>query len=734
MTRLPLTLPAAQTFNAPLPHRLKPPWTPLVLAAIAALLTPRFASADSAVVEVTGRTDADRKDASAAKVTVTAADLARFGDSNLADAMQRIPGVTVERTQGQGTTIKLRGLGRGYTQVLLNGDPVPQGFSIDALAPSQIERIEVLRTATSDMSQQAIAGTINIVTRRATSKRRADLKAQLGYDGHQLAPLVSGQFADGTEQLSYGLGASLSVHHERWPAIARTESRDTNGQVDRAYRSNLVDAQREDRISLTPSLTWKPASDESLSVQGLLQTSRFDYGGGNQRSTLQGLPPTFASDHLDVRQRVNQARLTATWKTPIGEQGRLETRLGYTLLDRNSSAGFFANDAQATQLLRRSVSSHLTDRSLAFSGKYSLSLGGQHALDAGWDLQRNHRAENRIQAETSTVGFPTLDLDEAYSAVVSRHALYLQDAWDISKQLSLYVGARYELLSTHTRGNVLTPVAAKTSALSPTLQVLWRLPHSTSDQIRLALARTFKAPTTRELIPRRWVVNQNSASTPNFQGNPDLLPELAWGLDLGYERHLAQQGFFGVNLFARQIDRVVLSEIRYRDNAWVESPVNAGQAQLLGLELEAKGKLKALINTEADIDLRAGLARYWSRVNDLAGPGNRLSRQPRATANLGADWRLPGQTTTLGLSLAVEERGLARLSAEHSLTQSDRYLLDAYALVKLNKDANLRISINNVLARGDTLALRYAGSGLDETTTSVTSTVRTLRLTLEFKL
>jgi outer membrane receptor for ferrienterochelin and colicin len=82
-----------------------------------------------------------------------------------------LPGVTVDGVAGRDRTIRLRGLGNGYARVLLNGDPVPPGFSLDSLEPSQIERIEILRAPTADLGAQAIAGTINIVLRRATHAR-----------------------------------------------------------------------------------------------------------------------------------------------------------------------------------------------------------------------------------------------------------------------------------------------------------------------------------------------------------------------------------------------------------------------------------------------------------------------------------------------------------------------------------------------------------------------------------
>jgi iron complex outermembrane receptor protein len=65
---------------------------------------------------------------------------------------------------------RLRGLGGGCTQILLNGEPAPPGFSMDMLAPTDIERIEVMKGPTAEFG--GVAGTIN--TRRGWTGHSAN--------------------------------------------------------------------------------------------------------------------------------------------------------------------------------------------------------------------------------------------------------------------------------------------------------------------------------------------------------------------------------------------------------------------------------------------------------------------------------------------------------------------------------------------------------------------------------
>ena len=68
---------------------------------------------------------------------------------------------------------------------------------------------------------------------------------------------------------------------------------------------------------------------------------------------------------------------------------------------------------------------------------------------------------------------------------------------------------------------------------------LYKIPGSKNDQIRGGITRTYKAPNVAQLVPRRGIASNNSPTTPDTMGNPQLKPELAWGLDLAYEHYLS---------------------------------------------------------------------------------------------------------------------------------------------------------------------------------------------------
>src|SRR5206468_1876679 len=118
------------------------------------------------------------RDDTASKIVVSNAEIVKYGDTNVLDVLKRVPGVTVS-SSGRGGEVRMRGLGAGYTQVLINGERAPAGFDISSLAPDVIERIEVLRAASAEFSTQSIAGTINIVLKKAVKAGQRELK--VGY-------------------------------------------------------------------------------------------------------------------------------------------------------------------------------------------------------------------------------------------------------------------------------------------------------------------------------------------------------------------------------------------------------------------------------------------------------------------------------------------------------------------------------------------------------------------------
>lgn len=149
-------------------------------------------------VEVRASRDAqalalNQQRASTHYVNVVSADLlGQFPDSNIAESTQRIPGISIERDQGEGRYITMRGAPKEFTTVTIDGvqlanpDAGSRGVELDTIPSDVISALEVTKALTPDMDGDAIAGNINIRTQSALDRDDLTLRASLANGRYQL--------------------------------------------------------------------------------------------------------------------------------------------------------------------------------------------------------------------------------------------------------------------------------------------------------------------------------------------------------------------------------------------------------------------------------------------------------------------------------------------------------------------------------------------------------------------
>jgi TonB-dependent receptor len=122
-------------------------------------------------------------------VNVISADqIGRFPDANAAEATQRVPGVTIERDQGEGRYVSVRGTEARLSSMLINGEriPSPEGdiraVALDVVPTDLLDAIEVSKALTPDMDADAIGGAVNLVTKAAPLSPRVFGTVAGGYN------------------------------------------------------------------------------------------------------------------------------------------------------------------------------------------------------------------------------------------------------------------------------------------------------------------------------------------------------------------------------------------------------------------------------------------------------------------------------------------------------------------------------------------------------------------------
>lgn len=120
------------------------------------------------------------------KSVVSSDYLGRFPDSNVAESMQRLPGASIQRDQGEGKYVNVRGAPLEFSNVTIDGVvlPSPDGgtraIDLDTIPADVISALELTKAVTPDMDADAIAGNINIVTQGALDSRERIMRAHVG--------------------------------------------------------------------------------------------------------------------------------------------------------------------------------------------------------------------------------------------------------------------------------------------------------------------------------------------------------------------------------------------------------------------------------------------------------------------------------------------------------------------------------------------------------------------------
>ncbi|MFY9129707.1 MAG: TonB-dependent receptor [Limnohabitans sp.] len=634
-----------------------------------------------------------RRAASVAKQIYGREELDRYGDTNTLDVLRRLPGVNVD-SGGP----RMRGLGAGYTQILINGDPAPQGFNLDQLSPTQIERIEVIKAATADQSTQAIAGTINVILKETS--RRALSSLRVGVSNGRDRP---------TGNLNYSISESRGPFNLSLPVSVFEWDRQVRNLVDRKMAGTDGQPALSEQLgtntswgwgyNVAPRFNYKISDEQTLSLATFFQKGYWNYSTDYVNRAVSG-NPVFDDNAIQGGYWENR-RGNLTWIHRFSEDQRIEIKAGV----QQFRGGFDLNNLRSnvTQL---KTNGNNRDDAITQAGKYSQLLGDQHTLTAGWDLETRERQERRTTTDGAGLALLSAFEGQAFEAKMNRQAFYIQDEWEISPKWQLYLGLRNERIVSEST-NTTSPLVNVSSVTSPLAHVTYKFDPKSKDMVRASLTRSYKAPGLNTMLARPVIngayTNTNVTNTylsPDRIGNPGLAPELATGLDIAYENYLSNDGILSVGLFHRNLTNVVrnltvLRQVSWANAPrWITQPQNFSDAVTQGVEFELRGRasdlLPQLLSDAKGLNIRTSVNFYRSSIDALMGPNNRLDGQQPWSANLGFDQRINSLRMTVGGNLSLTPGYDTRQTAEQVLKRSITRGIDVFAMMPLSPTMSFR--------------------------------------------
>ncbi|MGE0742319.1 MAG: TonB-dependent receptor plug domain-containing protein [Hyphomonadaceae bacterium] len=544
----------------------------------------------------------------------------QFEPLSVGDQLSRVPGVAFTSDIGERDAPQMRGLGEGFTQVLVNGRPIPGAGNdrtvfVDRIPAEIIDRIEIVRAPSADIDSQGIGGTINIILK----------------DGASLPPgiiaRVGGVYDVDNEELG-GVGA-LSIS-------GRTDDRriawSGTFDVQQRYNTKILDQQLFDDTS--------PGFDPNSDGTQMFLPDDFNAA----------VPSTNAVEHqdqVDTRESLDMSfNGDLTVEVVPGQTVRLDAFYLRTERDETEDTqNYFRNDDSGDDPGTGNDNDDVSDDpwDLDETGtqaqtieqdSYGVSALYEGEMGGGWSLESQFRYARFLEASTED-SFTTAVFDgdppegereliDSDDQEVSLDGSITFDSDAFAERIGL-VSFEFEIglagkiktrdysLRSFEDDNDLDFADPGEEVTSPTASGNFdyeerRLDGFVQAELGLSDAVTFQAggriETTEietslpgggasgstesaEFYPSmhlQWNVTENGQvrvsgartvrrplldqlvpfedeETPGDDditiGNPDLGLETAWGYDIGYEHRIGQRGVIGINYFHRQVSDLI---------------------------------------------------------------------------------------------------------------------------------------------------------------------------------
>jgi iron complex outermembrane receptor protein len=670
----------------------------------------------------------------------------RFEPLTAGDALKRVPGVTFLSDVIESDGARLRGLDPGYTQILINGERVPGGqadrsFFLDRIPAELIEQVEIVRSSSARRTGDAVAGSLNIKLRDGFALDGGYVRAGgLFFDDGEVKP--SGGFYYGGElaggRMLIGANVQGRYNPKEKSSLRYGDSPENNPDFATDDFDNREDqSDIRDGTDYAFNASWGIETEETEFeiLANFVRTERtedersFEYNDPTAiNGPVRAIPAgNLLTDNANLNDITTEswsviAKLDQEWS--LGEtqlrvgfakfddlQDEFEYEIDFdrstprftgdlTVQDTNDQE-FFVNLEQEIELndnIEFAVGGFAQNKKRVFRlqevrSRFNLTAANRQGYD---QFERN-------PGEFAPNPFPPLD-ETAFNRVKEdRRDLYALVEGEFDS-LTFEAGIRWENTDveiTDFQVGGAGTIENSYDEFLPSASLKFELGDG---RITLSGARTMRRPNFNFITPG---LLEAEFGDNDFLGNPFLLPETAWGGDLGYEHKIGNTGVIGINVFYRDISNLIeLSTLldangvpvegSEGDGTFIYTPRNTGNGEVYGVEFDASFSL-AFIGLP-DTGLFGNFALLDSNITDEFGE-RRFNDQSEYVYNFGAIQNIPSFGAAFGATYRKQGEAFGRVVGEEITT---RY------------GADLEVFIEKRF--GDSFTIRAVGSNLLDST------------------
>lgn len=689
----------------------------LALAALPAQAETEEESVTLAEVTVNDSKDADdfsaRRNAKSTKLIYGREELDRMNELTVGDYLRRLPGVTFTGPPGNPKDVRMRGMDKGYTQILIDGQPIPGGgkerqIQVDRLPLDLVERVEIIRAPTADMPNEGLMGTINIVLRQAPSSKYGSARLVAGRifgEEHQPDSYnLSGQYGDSTGRVRWLMNASVG---ERKDVKAKTKDEQSFNATTGARTAWINEF--EDETTDIKTLDFSPRININVTDSDELILSPFvnitdearvkDVALFRYATPATGINYVPNGSKLEVEDKLRTiARLRADWQHKLDSGGLLT-------LQGVSQTGGEDKDKTTTNISAAGVKTYAIEDAKQDGDEWWVGVRlvqpwTHHNFNAGLEYGVSDREDEKTTTNINAAGVKTiaaLARGDNYKIDERRIVGYLSDEIRLNDQHYLTPGVRAQRMKREAEDAFGEKYNTTTSWVTPSVHYLWQI--NPQNNFRASVTEAVKPAKFDDLSPVVTLNSANSLGTPDTGGNPNLKPESAVAYEIGFEHFLPKNGgVLGINYFYRDIEDKIESRTNLEGTRFVQRPFNVGSATVRGWEFDARPRMDIIGLPE--LMLRFNYTRLYSSLEDTAtGRTTRIKDQAPYVYNVGFDWQLPQWDAAWGLNYNYTPsfiKNPAEIATKLD-PEAEQKLLDMYFFKRINKKMGLRVTVSNML-------------------------------------